>query len=52
VSAGYDEAFGPMTLKQRAQSQMVRAYAAREAGRVAAGRNVYQPPTLVTHYRM
>lgn len=52
VNAEYDEAFGPMTLRQRAQSQMVRAYAAREAGRVAAGRNVYQPPTHVTHYRM
>jgi hypothetical protein len=51
VNAEYDEAFGPMTVKQMVQTQVVRAYAAREARRVALGRNVYQPPTLVTRYR-
>jgi hypothetical protein len=51
VSAQYDEAFGPMTLTQRAQTQVVRAHAAREARRVAAGRDVYQPATIVTRYR-
>ncbi|PWB68729.1 MAG: radical SAM protein [Holophagae bacterium] len=51
VRATYDEAFGPMSLKQRAQGQVVRAYAAQEARRVAAGRNNYQPPTIVTRYR-
>jgi hypothetical protein len=52
VNADYDEAFGPMTLKQRVQEQIVRAFAAREARRVAFGRNVYQPSTIVTRYRM
>jgi radical SAM superfamily enzyme YgiQ (UPF0313 family) len=51
VTAQYEEAFGPMTVKQRMQSQVVRVHAAREARRVAAGRNVYQPPTIITHYR-
>jgi hypothetical protein len=51
VSASYDDAFGPMTLAQQVQSQVVRAYAAREARRVAAGRDNYQPATLVTRYR-
>ena len=51
VTARYEEAFGPMTLKQRIQSQVVRAHAAREARRVTAGRNNYQPPTIVTRYR-
>jgi hypothetical protein len=51
VSAAYDEAFGPPTPKQRFQSQVVRAYAAREARRVAAGRDNYQPRTIVTRYR-
>jgi hypothetical protein len=41
-----------MTLKQHAQSQVVRAFAAREARRVEAGRNAYQPRTIVTRYRM
>jgi hypothetical protein len=52
VNADYDDAFGPMTLKQKAQEQIVRAFAAREARRVAFGRNVYQPSTIVTRYRM
>jgi len=51
VTAEYDEAFGPMTVRQRAQSQVVRAYAAREAQRVAARRNDYQPRTIITRYR-
>jgi len=51
VSAAYDEALGPPTPKQRFQSQVVRAYAAREARRVAAGRDNYQPRTIVTRYR-
>jgi hypothetical protein len=51
VSAAYDEALGPPTPKQRFQSQVVRAYAAREARRVAAGRDNYQPKTIVTRYR-
>jgi hypothetical protein len=51
VTARYEEAFGPMTLKQRMQTQVVRAHAAREARRVTAGRNNYQPPTIVTRYR-
>jgi hypothetical protein len=51
VTAEYEDAFGPMTPKQRWQSQLVRAYAAREERRVAAGRNVYQPRTIVTRYR-
>jgi hypothetical protein len=52
VTAEYNDVFGPMTLKQHAQSQVVRAFAAREARRVEAGRNVYQPRTIVTRYRM
>jgi radical SAM superfamily enzyme YgiQ (UPF0313 family) len=51
VSREYDEEFGSMTVKQRIQTQVVRAHAAREARRVAAGRNVYQPRTITTHYR-
>jgi radical SAM superfamily enzyme YgiQ (UPF0313 family) len=51
VTARYDEAFGPMTVKQRMQTQVVRAHAAREARRMTAGRNNYQPPTIVTRYR-
>ena len=51
VSAACDEAFGPMSTKLRLQSQVVRAYAAREARRVAAGRDNYQPRTIVTRYR-
>ena len=51
VTAEYNDLFGPMTLKQHAQSQVVRAFAAREARRVEAGRNVYQPRTIVTRYR-
>jgi radical SAM superfamily enzyme YgiQ (UPF0313 family) len=46
----YNDVFGRMTLRQQAQSQVVRGFAAREARRVAAGRNVYQPRTIVTHY--
>ena len=45
-----NDVFGRMTLRQQAQSQVVRGFAAREARRVAAGRNVYQPRTIVTHY--
>jgi len=52
VTAEYREAFGPLTFKQHMFSQVVRAYAAREAWRVATGRNVYQPRTLLTRYRM
>ena len=51
VTAEYDEAFGPMTLKQRVQAQVVRAHAAREARRVASGRDGYQPATIITRYR-
>jgi hypothetical protein len=51
VNADYDEAFGPMTVKQRVQSQVVRVYAAREARRVATARDNYQPRTIVTRYR-
>jgi hypothetical protein len=51
VMAEYDEAFGPMTVKQRVQAQVVRAFAAREARRHAAGRTNYQPPAIVTRYR-
>ncbi len=52
VTSDYREAFGPMSLRERALSQVVRGYAAREARRAASGRNVYQPKTLVTRYRM
>lgn len=51
VTEEYEDAFGPVTLKQRAQTQVVRAHAAMEARRVAAGRNTYQPRTITTHYR-
>jgi len=51
VAAEYRDAFGSTTVKELALSQVVRAYAAREARRVASGRNVYQPPTIVTRYR-
>jgi len=52
VTAEYRDAFGPMSLRELALSQVVRAYAAREAGCVASGRNVYQLRTVVTRYRM
>jgi len=51
VTAEYQDAFGPVTLKQRAQTQVVRAHAAREARRAAAGHNNYQPHTITTRYR-
>ena len=51
VTAEYRDAFGSMTVKELVLSQVVRAYAAREARRVASGRNVYQPPTIITRYR-
>ena len=52
MTAEYREAFGSMTVRELALSQVVRAYAAREARRVASGRNVYQPQTVVTRYKM
>jgi len=52
VTSEYRDAFGSMTVRELALSQVARAYAAREARRVASGRNVYQPQTVVTRYRM
>ncbi len=51
MTAEYEQAFGPATVRQRLVSQAMRALATREARRVATGRNVYQPPTIVTRYR-
>ena len=52
VIAKYERALGPLSLKQRIISQVVRAYARREASRAIAGRNVYQPRAATAKYRM
>ena len=51
VSAGFDEAFGPPSDKQRKLGRIAVEQARREARRVADGQAVYQPRTMVTSYR-
>jgi hypothetical protein len=51
VIAKFREAMGAPTLTQRIVSVVARAAASREAARVAAGANVYQPKTRETRYR-
>lgn len=51
IMAGYDAALGPMTGVQKLMSKIASLYAWREARRVAAGRNVYQPKTIRTDFR-
>lgn len=48
----FDEVLGPATLRQRLLAKATLAFAAREAARAAAGKNVYQPKTLTTSYRL
>jgi len=43
VTAKYDRALGPISLKQRVLAKAALAYARREARRATAGCNVYQP---------
>jgi anti-anti-sigma regulatory factor len=52
VISRFRESLGPASLKQRILSRAVRFFASREAARVTAGKNVYQPKTLETRYRM
>lgn len=48
----YNQVFGPMTLGQRLKAVVARMLAAFESRRVARGRNVYQPKTILTAYRL
>ncbi|MBU0754981.1 MAG: radical SAM protein, partial [Planctomycetes bacterium] len=52
IIAKYDAALGPKTLKQKALSKTVHAFAIRETLRVARGRNVYQPSFKRRKFRM
>jgi hypothetical protein len=50
VIARYDMKLGPMPLRQKFQSKIALIYAAREASRIAKGRNIYQPKTKRTYF--
>ncbi|MFC2171291.1 B12-binding domain-containing radical SAM protein [Acidobacteriota bacterium] len=50
VTAKYERALGPPSLKQRVFSKLALVFAGREAARVAAGKNVYQPRTAAANY--
>jgi hypothetical protein len=52
IMARYEAELGPMTRADRIRSKLAGFYAWREARRVAAGKAVYQPKTLVTEFRM
>jgi len=52
VTAKYDRALGPISLKQRVLAKAALAYARREARRATAGCNVYQPKAAAAKYRM
>jgi hypothetical protein len=52
VMAKYDAELGPISIKQRILSTVAMAFAHREAARVAAKKNIYQPSLRRTKYRM
>jgi len=52
IIAKYDEALGPMSLKQGFMARVGQIYALREVARVNAGKSVYQPKASATKYRM
>lgn len=52
VMSRYEKELGPLSLAMQAKARAVIAMAGREAKRVDEGRNVYQPKTLRTRYRL